>query len=183
MAMSVGRSRGGPIADINVTPMADVMIVLLIIFMVATPIIARPVELPRASHLTQHKGEKLEIVLRRRRRSRDRRAVAAQHRAPGGYLAREPPSRVASGAGPGRPRRVLRRGRARARRLQAGARRRGSAGGRAQAGRGARAMKADINVTPRHPRAARAVDHFHGGGTRRAAVARRLIARESGDDT
>ena len=65
MAMSVGRSRGGPIADINVTPMADVMIVLLIIFMVATPIIARPVELPRASHLTQHKGEKLEIVLRR----------------------------------------------------------------------------------------------------------------------
>jgi biopolymer transport protein ExbD len=63
--MSVGRPRGGAIADINVTPMADVMIVLLIIFMVATPIIARPpVELPKASHLTQHKGEKLEIVLR-----------------------------------------------------------------------------------------------------------------------
>ena len=38
--MSVGRPRGGPIAEINVTPMADVMIVLLIIFMVATPIIA-----------------------------------------------------------------------------------------------------------------------------------------------
>jgi biopolymer transport protein ExbD len=63
--MSVGRPRGGPIAEINVTPMADVMIVLLIIFMLATPIIARPVELPRASHLTQAAGETLEIVLRR----------------------------------------------------------------------------------------------------------------------
>jgi biopolymer transport protein ExbD len=56
----------GTIADINVTPMADVMIVLLIIFMVATPIIARaPVKLPEATHLTQHKKEKLEILLRR----------------------------------------------------------------------------------------------------------------------
>lgn len=65
MAMSVGRPRAGTIADINVTPMADVMIVLLIIFMVATPIIARPVPLPLAAHLTQHPGEKLEIVVRR----------------------------------------------------------------------------------------------------------------------
>jgi biopolymer transport protein ExbD len=66
LALSVGRPRDGAIADINVTPMADVMIVLLIIFMVATPIIARaPVTLPEATHLSQHKGEKLEIVLRR----------------------------------------------------------------------------------------------------------------------
>jgi biopolymer transport protein ExbD len=66
LALSVGRPRDGAIADINVTPMADVMIVLLIIFMVATPIIARaPVKLPEATHLSQHKGEKLEIVLRR----------------------------------------------------------------------------------------------------------------------
>ena len=67
MAMNVGGGpRTGTIADINVTPMADVMIVLLIIFMVATPIIARPpVKLPDATHLTQHKREKLEIVLRR----------------------------------------------------------------------------------------------------------------------
>ncbi len=63
--MSPGRPRGGAIADINVTPMADVMIVLLIIFMVATPIIARPpVRLPDATHLRQHAGEKAEIVLR-----------------------------------------------------------------------------------------------------------------------
>ena len=34
MAMAVGGKKGGAIADINVTPMADIMIVLLIIFMV-----------------------------------------------------------------------------------------------------------------------------------------------------
>jgi biopolymer transport protein ExbD len=39
MAMNVGHKRAGAIAEINVTPMADVMIVLLIIFMVVTPII------------------------------------------------------------------------------------------------------------------------------------------------
>ena len=49
MAMSVGR-KDGPVADINVTPMADVIIVLLIIFMVAVPLMTddRTVALPRA---------------------------------------------------------------------------------------------------------------------------------------
>ena len=48
MAMNVGGSRRrGAIATINVTPMADVMIVLLIIFMVMTPLLAvAPVKLP-----------------------------------------------------------------------------------------------------------------------------------------
>ncbi len=65
MAMSVGRPRKGAIAEINVTPMADVMIVLLIIFMVATPIIATvPVTLPRAVHRVEHKGERVEVLLR-----------------------------------------------------------------------------------------------------------------------
>lgn len=64
--MNVGGPRTGAIAEINVTPMADVMIVLLIIFMVATPIIVgAPVKLPDASHPTEHKGDRLEIVLRR----------------------------------------------------------------------------------------------------------------------
>lgn len=36
MAMSAGPRKGGVCADINVTPFADIMIVLLIIFMVAT---------------------------------------------------------------------------------------------------------------------------------------------------
>ena len=64
MAMSVGskgggggrrggRRRGGghsaPISDINVTPMVDVMLVLLIIFMVAAPMltVGVPIDLPQ----------------------------------------------------------------------------------------------------------------------------------------
>ena len=38
MAMAVGGSGGGPRADINVTPLIDVLLVLLIIFMVITPL-------------------------------------------------------------------------------------------------------------------------------------------------
>lgn len=65
MAMSVGRPRKGAIAEINVTPMADVMIVLLIIFMVTAPILARPpVRLPPAAHSLERAGERLEIVVR-----------------------------------------------------------------------------------------------------------------------
>ena len=37
MAMAVGHG-GGPRADINVTPLIDVLLVLLIIFMVITPL-------------------------------------------------------------------------------------------------------------------------------------------------
>lgn len=39
MGMSVGSDRSGVMSEINVTPMVDVMLVLLIIFMVATPTI------------------------------------------------------------------------------------------------------------------------------------------------
>ena len=38
MAMNVGGS-GGPKSDINITPLVDVVLVLLIIFMVITPIL------------------------------------------------------------------------------------------------------------------------------------------------
>src|ERR1700736_3280398 len=38
MAMSTGGPRGGAKADINVTPLIDVLLVLLIIFMVITPL-------------------------------------------------------------------------------------------------------------------------------------------------
>ncbi len=41
------------------------MIVLLIIFMVATPLIVHaPVRLPSAEHTAEHRGERLEILLR-----------------------------------------------------------------------------------------------------------------------
>lgn len=51
MAMSAGGSSGGVMAEINVTPLVDVMLVLLIIFMITTQI-ASPkvkVELPQGT--------------------------------------------------------------------------------------------------------------------------------------
>lgn len=63
------RGRGGrraPMADINVTPLVDVMLVLLIIFMVTAPLLVTgvPVELPesRANALDQ-KDEPIEIAI------------------------------------------------------------------------------------------------------------------------
>ena len=57
MAMSTGGSGGGPMAEINVTPLVDVMLVLLIIFMVTAPLLVAgvPVDLPesRAGALDQ----------------------------------------------------------------------------------------------------------------------------------
>jgi biopolymer transport protein TolR len=38
MSMSVGGDQGGPKSDINMTPLIDVLLVLLIIFMVITPL-------------------------------------------------------------------------------------------------------------------------------------------------
>ncbi len=38
MAMTMGGGKKGPIVDMNVTPMIDVLLVLLIIFMVITPL-------------------------------------------------------------------------------------------------------------------------------------------------
>ena len=50
MAFS-SNSGGGPMADINVTPLVDVMLVLLIIFMITAPLMTHKiaVELPKAS--------------------------------------------------------------------------------------------------------------------------------------
>ncbi|WP_438827213.1 ExbD/TolR family protein [Sphingomonas bacterium] len=52
-----GRGRSAPMADINVTPLVDVMLVLLIIFMVTAPLLTAgvPVNLPdsRAHPLDQ----------------------------------------------------------------------------------------------------------------------------------
>ena len=51
MGASVGNKEdGAPMAEINVTPLVDVMLVLLIIFMITTPLMNHntKVELPRA---------------------------------------------------------------------------------------------------------------------------------------
>ncbi|MBF0136867.1 MAG: biopolymer transporter ExbD [Magnetococcus sp. DMHC-1] len=50
MGASMGSGRHGPMSDINVTPLVDIMLVLLIIFMVAAPLMSQgvEVELPEA---------------------------------------------------------------------------------------------------------------------------------------
>ena len=46
-----GRGRAGPMSEINVTPLVDVMLVLLIIFMVTAPMltVGVPLELPKTA--------------------------------------------------------------------------------------------------------------------------------------
>ena len=53
MAFSTNSDSGGPMATINVVPLVDVMLVLLIIFMVTTPLMQHlvEVELPEATIL------------------------------------------------------------------------------------------------------------------------------------
>jgi biopolymer transport protein ExbD len=61
MAASSGQSGNGIISGINVTPLVDVMLVLLVIFIVTARIIvtpAVPLDLPRAAH-----GEEVQVVL------------------------------------------------------------------------------------------------------------------------
>jgi biopolymer transport protein ExbD len=63
--MAVGDKKGGAIAEINVTPMADIMIVLLIIFMVITPMLEKGVDvkLPVAGNTKDRKDESKTITV------------------------------------------------------------------------------------------------------------------------
>lgn len=51
MAFSSGNENGGPMATINVTPLVDVMLVLLIIFMITAPLMTHKIDvkLPEAT--------------------------------------------------------------------------------------------------------------------------------------
>ena len=48
--MDTGGSKGGMKADINVTPLVDIVLVLLIIFIVITPAVNNAVKLPTSKH-------------------------------------------------------------------------------------------------------------------------------------
>src|SRR2546427_11783724 len=52
MAMDLGGAKGGVKSDINVTPLCDVMLVLLIIMMIVAPLLQQgvSVKLPQASN-------------------------------------------------------------------------------------------------------------------------------------
>jgi biopolymer transport protein ExbD len=69
MAMSVGTGGGdepGVMAAINTTPLVDVMLVLLIIFLITIPVINKtvPVSLPKAVNIpTQTKPENITVAV------------------------------------------------------------------------------------------------------------------------
>src|SRR6188474_827666 len=64
MSMSTG-SQGGVKAEINVTPLIDVVLVLLIIFMVITPMLTkgRPVALPEGHDPAKKPDDSKDVIL------------------------------------------------------------------------------------------------------------------------
>jgi biopolymer transport protein ExbD len=64
MAMDVGGAKGCVKSDINVTPLVDVMLVLLIIMMIVAPLLQQgvPVTLPMATH-TEDKPDNQDSVV------------------------------------------------------------------------------------------------------------------------
>lgn len=70
MAMSVGQDDGDediPMSDINTTPLVDVMLVLLIIFLIAIPVVIQtvPIELPKVrNEITDTKPENVSLTVR-----------------------------------------------------------------------------------------------------------------------
>jgi biopolymer transport protein ExbD len=66
MSMNVGGTEQGAIASINTTPLVDVMLVLLIIFLITIPVINKTVkvQLPKAVNIpTQTKPENITIAV------------------------------------------------------------------------------------------------------------------------
>jgi len=53
MGMSAGGNEGGVMAEINVTPLVDVMLVLLIIFMITAPLMSHKVQIDLPEAIAQ----------------------------------------------------------------------------------------------------------------------------------
>ena len=53
MAISMGSEEDAPMSEINTTPLVDVMLVLLIIFLITVPVVIQtvPVELPKVANI------------------------------------------------------------------------------------------------------------------------------------
>ena len=69
MAMSVGSADDDetPISDINTTPLVDIMLVLLIIFLITVPVVlqAVPVQLPSVQYeVTETKPENVNLSIK-----------------------------------------------------------------------------------------------------------------------
>lgn len=64
MAFNLGKKKG-PIADINVTPLVDVMLVLLVIFMISAPLMFSGVnlKLPKTKKVNTLKLDNKQVVL------------------------------------------------------------------------------------------------------------------------
>lgn len=69
MGMSTGGKGRGSLSEINVTPLVDVMLVLLIVFMVTTPIIVAdsqrevPLDLPQTNSNTPVQQDDLQTII------------------------------------------------------------------------------------------------------------------------
>jgi len=66
MAMKLGGAEDEPISDINVTPFVDIILVVLIIFMVTTPMIMQPsikVQLPKAASGEESTPSQLTVTI------------------------------------------------------------------------------------------------------------------------
>ena len=84
-----GRRSGAMIGEINVTPLVDVVLVLLLVFMVTAPMMSRGIDvsLPVANLPDKQPEDRITVTVTRRRADHDRRP-AREHRAPRGPDAR-----------------------------------------------------------------------------------------------
>jgi biopolymer transport protein TolR len=63
MGLNSSKTRGGLVADINVTPLVDVMLVLLIIFMVTAPMMTQGLEVDLPETTAKSLNQKEEPVI------------------------------------------------------------------------------------------------------------------------